>query len=521
MASAQPHEIDPFKTPPSSRPWASLGLGRRDLALAALLMGLGAALRLAWFSGVGLADDAQWIAYLNTVDSTGSVPRDNVAYRFTWWLPTLAACRLFGFTETALIGPVLAAATLGIGIVYALGVVLAGRAGGLIAALLLIVLPLDFAWSTMMTNDVLVSFFCAVAMGCALLAAEDGDHRRKRWLWGAAAAALWLAMHAKLNAILMLPALALACWRRRDRLDEEALWFVIVGLTLLSGSLAASSRVLGDALAPYHAEMAAQGLTEPQIAIKFHRLTASDFWTWFRVLFRPSSLDTLLFSIDPHLLILAVVLARPLGLSLPVEIVAWLLVFLLGMQFNSLRQWEGVWVAGFRNVRHAHVFAYPIVLLLGVALAQMGRRRPRWLRAGMAALLSVGLWQSIATADKTRTAFADRRAVRRFLAGQAAGTVYSDFQLPASLSFVKALPFHPLDVDPQRRRREIAAITTGYLVTGGAREPVYGCVECIPRAAELPPGRWTLKLEVAGPAPSRWRPEPLRVWQAAEPVPQM
>jgi len=180
-----------------------------------------------------------------------------------------------------------------------------------------------------------------------------------------------------------------------------------------------------------------------------------------------------------------------------------------------------VWVAGFRNVRHAHVLAYPIVLLLGVALAQMGRRWPRWLLAGMAALLPVGLWQSIATADKTRTAFADRRAVRLFLAGQAAGTVYSDFQLPASLSFVNALPFQPLDIERERRRREIAAITTGYVVTGGAREPVYGCVECIPRAAELPPGRWTLKLEVTGPAPSRWRPEPLRVWQAAEPVPQM
>ena len=65
--------------------------------------------------------------------------------------------------------------------------------------------------------------------------------------------------------------------------------------------------------------------------------------------------------------------------------------------------------------------------------------------------------------------------------------------------------------DVKRRRSELAG-AHGYVVTGGGREPRYGCVECVPTARELEGrARWLL-LEVAGPPPSSWRPEPLRVW---------
>jgi hypothetical protein len=263
--------------------------------------------------------------------------------------------------------------------------------------------------------------------------------------------------------------------------------------------------------------MKSQGLTETETAIQFHRLTAPVFWTWIRALFWPTNLGSLLFSVYPHLLILLLVLARPLGLSIPIEILAWLLIVLGGMQFNSLRQVDGVWVSGFRNLRHAHVLAYPIVLLLCVPLAAVRSRQPKWFLAGVAGLLSFSLWQSIATASKTATAFADRRAASRFLAAQPVKPVFSDFQLDASLSLLN-LPhaFHALHLDPEPRKRQLTGIAAGYCVTGGAREPVYGCVECIPRADELPPGRWRLLFEVAGPPPTRWRPEPLRVWEAVE-----
>jgi hypothetical protein len=522
MAPASP-ATDLLAPLPPARSLADVaGLRRADLPVALALMVLGLALRLAWFSGVGLGDDPQWVGFLRGVETTGLVPiHDNVSYRFTWWLPTLAAVRLFGFTDGALVGPVLAASTIGIGLVYVLGSVVAGRAAGAIAALLLVFLPIDFAWSTMMANDVLVSVCGAASLLLALLALEDTDEARKGWLWAGSALCVWLALHAKLNGVLMLPVIALAAWHRRRQLDAHALWFVIAAALLVGGSMAVSHGLTGDALGPYHTEMDVQGLSETGPAIEFHRLTAPVFWTWMRALLWPTNLQTLLFSVYPHLVLAWLVLARRTGPPVPWEIAAWLLVLLVGMHLNSLRQVDGVWVSGFRNVRHAHVLAYPVVVLLCVPLAALRARRPRWFAAAMAALVAVSLWQSIATAGKTHVAFADRRAALRFLAGQPLKPVFSDFQLGLSMA-MDGLPhaFQRLDLEPEARREELAPITDGYCVTGGGREPVYGCLDCIPRASELPRGRWRLVFERGGPPPSWWRPEPLRVWEAVEP-PQM
>lgn len=77
------------------------------------------------------------------------------------------------------------------------------------------------------------------------------------------------------------------------------------------------------------------------------------------------------------------------------------------------------------------------------------------------------------------------------------------------------LRMRQLHPNPEPRTAEIATLATGYLVTGGAREPYYGCPHCIPRAHELPAGRWRELYAVPGPPePSVWRAEPLRIWEA-------
>ena len=62
-------------------------------------------------------------------------------------------------------------------------------------------------------------------------------------------------------------------------------------------------------------------------------------------------------------------------------------------------------------------------------------------------------------------------------------------------------------------------VTEGYLVTGGGREPWYGCIDCIPLEAEIPPGRWKLLQEFPeeGRPITLWRPEPLKIWEYVGP----
>src|SRR5436190_18957677 len=83
---------------------------------------------------------------------------------------------------------------------------------------------------------------------------------------------------------------------------------------------------------------------------------------------------------------------------------------------------------------------------------------------------------------------------------------------------VRRGPLQLLDaVGSDVRRMELAVVRTGYLVTGGGREPYYGCIDCIPRAGEVSPAHWQLLKEFPGPAtPTPWRFEPIRVWEAKE-----
>jgi hypothetical protein len=97
----------------------------------------------------------------------------------------------------------------------------------------------------------------------------------------------------------------------------------------------------------------------------------------------------------------------------------------------------------------------------------------------------------------------------------------SDFQictyLPA-LGMNSRFPCLELVGDEAARRARLPTIGAGYLVTGGGREPHYGCFECIPLAREVGPEQWRLLREFPGPTvPQPWRPEAVRVWERIQP----
>jgi hypothetical protein len=490
-------------------------LGPVDLAAIAALMALGVGLRLAWFSGFGLADDQIFRREVLHILVSKNVLPDNQAYRFTWWFPTALACRVLGPGEACLVAPVTIASTLGIGLVYVFGKWLWGRPGAVIAALLLVVCPLDFAWSTMMAHDIILSVFSAATILLVLAALEAEDTRRRRRRWILAATALWLAFHTKVSALLLLPAIAVICVTRRARLTADVLCFVATAALLFAASLVVAYVFTGDPFFAYNAELFFQGLVGPNAVGR--QLTHHTFWYFPRLLFLPDHLGDLVFSVYPHLLVGLVLGAVFLRLRTSGAVFWWFLFVCLGMQLNVQRA-EGMWVAGFRNIRHMHVLVYPIILLLIGYLVALRARRPRLTTALLATVLVASAWQSIATAAKTRTTFADRRDGCRFLDTRPREVVHADegfidwcVVLTPARGPLHTKPLHP---NPEPRRAEVAAIGSGYLVTGGGREPYYGCPHCIPRASELPAGRWRLVWERTGPPPTRWRPEPLRIWQA-------
>jgi len=489
-----------------------------DFAWMLGLMALGLAPRLLYRSGFGLGDDVIFRYNIASIFSQALRP-DNISYRFTWWFPTALSSWIFGLNEFGMILPITVTSALGIGLIYAFGKALWGMPGALIAASLLIVQPLDFAWSTMLATDIQLSFFSALSVLLILRALEQEDVSWKRRQWILAAGSLWLAYGAKISAILLLPGIGLICWMKRQRLDRQFFYFLAT-LTVLFGATHFAFYVLtGDLIYPYHAELTSQGLASHEAA-RTHRISSLVFWRYVKWLFLPDQWGDLVFSVYPHVLLLLALASWFLRIRTSPAVFWWFFFVFLGMQFNIQRV-QGVWISGFRNIRHTHVFVYPLILLLTGYLVSLREKYPKLCYSLLGLVLVISAWQSVATASKTHIAFDDRRQACYFLATLPPKTVYSDFQIAtwaSILNFGHPWKFQDLEsFDRPTRRKQIATIKSGYLVTGGGREPYFGCIDCIPLADEVDPEQWRLLREFPGPAaPTTWRPEPLRVWEAKE-----
>lgn len=496
--------------------------GRTDGILLAGLLALHVLLRLAWASGLGLGDDPNLRTDIASIVHTGHVIPSPKAYRVTWWLPTAVSARLFGLGDVGLVLPILLASTLGAGALFALGRRLHGRAGGVIAALLLAVHPLDFAWSTMLAEDIVLSAVSALAvlLGLAALDADGAPARRRRFVLAGAAAGA--AFYAKISAVFLAPVFVALAWLRRDRLDRDAWAFVATAGGLLAAGMLVAYAFTGDPLVPYTYEIGFQGLDRPA-DVERHRLTTEVFWFYPRLLFLPGPLGDLLFSVHAWLAV-ALVLATPLlGLRTSAVAVCWLLAVFLGYQFNAHRVGD-VWVSGFRNVRHAHVFAHPLVLVLAGQLVSLLRVRRRLALVLLALVLGVGLRESIRTASRTRPVFAELREAAAVVARLPPQPLWADFHFHNAMA-LRGLGRRDrrrttLAANADERRAQLAAVDAGLVVTGGAREPYYGCRACIPLASELDAGRWRLVRAWSAPPPDTpWWREPLRLWARVPPRP--
>src|SRR5437879_1196601 len=81
------------------------------------------------------------------------------------------------------------------------------------------------------------------------------------------------------------------------------------------------------------------------------------------------------------------------------------------MEFNVQRIGD-YWISGFRNVRHAHVFIYPLILLLTGYLVALWAKLG-WAAAACCVALVAAAWQSVSAAKE------DAGGVRRRARGVA------------------------------------------------------------------------------------------------------
>jgi hypothetical protein len=375
----------------------------------------------------------------------------------------------------------------------------------------------------MMSPDIMLSVMHALTMLFVVRALQLHDPLRRRRAWFFAAVCLWLSYHSKIPGILLVPVIAIACFAHRRRLDRQVWTFVATAAVLFAATLLSAYVFWEDPLIAFHNELKFQGLSGPMAVAR--RVYPEVFWYYPKLLFQNDHLGDLLYSVHPHLLILLVLVAPFLGLRSSWIVFWWLLFVFLGMQFNFQRA-EGVWIAGFRNIRHIHCLLYPTVMLMTGFLVSLRRRAPRLVDLGVAVLLLFSLRESVNAAWAPRTAFAERRRVRNFIEETIpkGSRIFAEQGLQMWCGILDPTNGPPritaLHSSAEGRRPQLLAAQAGYLVTGGANDPIYGCPPCIPRVAELAPGRWKLVKEFPAPEPiTEWRFEAVRVWEAIPPPP--
>src|SRR6185295_11258435 len=121
-------------------------LHARDLAAVLAIVGLGLALRLHFFSGLGLGDDPLLRNDMAAPVRGTQLPGGPNGYRFAWWIPTAITARWWGLGEAGLITPIVVMDVLGMVLVALFAGQLWGGWSAVAAALMLAVFPLDVAW---------------------------------------------------------------------------------------------------------------------------------------------------------------------------------------------------------------------------------------------------------------------------------------------------------------------------------------------------------------------------------------
>ena len=384
----------------------------RSVLLPAAIFAWACWLRVHFFAGFILCDDAQELATVRHVLAHGPSLNDQFHLRFGVWLFNVLAFRLLGVSETSFFLPTVlmsaSFAPLGFCILrrWGYGALPAALAGIVIASA-----PFEVLTGTLRANDVILAWL----LGLALLAYAT---RARPVLQGIVGAALlWLGFYVKLWVIYVLPVLGVyyldEVWRLRRW--RGAVSFTAASLLLHAATCVAWKRLTVDFVPFIHSHAATYPVPHSDLA-RVLRIYP-DF------VFRGSEFGTTLFGSVPYVL-LALLAAKAVATLVrrgPFRLDArdgWLFAyymsFFLILEFFPNSFVFDQYYSAPRIFRYLAPISFPLALHLGKLLLDVARIQiGRVPGLAVAAVLALGMAAvSIRqTAEAARPGLAYRRAL--------------------------------------------------------------------------------------------------------------
>ncbi len=468
---------------------------------------LGVLWRLYLFSGDGLGDDPNFFSSYYRMFDAGKWHPFAYNYRIGLWLPIFLCWKLFGVSEVTWILPITLSSVCCIPLTYLLGRSLFSERAGWMAAALAAVCPFDVLTSTLFVNDIPFSFYAAISMLFFFLGIESENRKYALWFTLAAFFTWWSYM-TKMWGLFMLPIFGLISIINYRKWRPQLVFYLSLSFFFIA-SLLLDWRLTGDPFGYYHAEVRIAGLW---------KVTSATLLEYPRLMFLPNWYGRFFYGFYCWLTVPALFLAafRWRKIYFPA---VWLLLIFLTMEFMPQKIDFSGWYSQARIFRYLSVLVIPSCLILAYATEEILKR---WRNIGVSALIlfiGIALVQGYRVTWPSRDAFDDVRQAASKVLTFPGNPIYSDYMM---MSYIERFHFQYKDAGiikfiraekPEERELEFLKISNAYVITGGARNPYYGCGHCIANIGNFAvPNNWKLLWTLNKPSEA-WRKEPLRIWK--------
>jgi hypothetical protein len=369
-------------------------LSSGDFWKLALLLGLTAAVRLIFFTGMALGDDVFYVTQSLACAQLASWPPEPLHWhtRLGVILPTVLSLKTFGTQPLAFVAWPLFISTLGVLVCFRVADDLAGRRAAWLAAMFQAVFPLEVIYATHLFPDVIVGLFSTLSVWSWIRALRSD--RARDYIW---AGTFFAAGYLCRETVIMDGPIYLALWLLAGRVWRPRLmWVALIPALVVALELGLYAATTDSPLYRWSAIMAQQ--KDPQsLQMIAAPLSGGSFWT------------------DPLLML---VFAQEFGLyyllAMPVAVYAvwrwpamqppavWLLVGFIWLYYGTtmLTTWQPMQ----RDARYAAGLTVPVVILVAAALLRWPAVL-RWPTVGL--LMGTGLFA--AGLDQGNTILAPHR----------------------------------------------------------------------------------------------------------------
>lgn len=444
-------------------------------AIVAVILAAAAIIRALYFIGFALGDDLTYF-FMSRSMLNGQWPvysyLNQYAYRPLLLLSLAGSFRLFGISDFSFIFPVLAASLLGIVIAFVLGRMLFNTQTGLIAALLLAVMPASVFNSVTFDNDVIV----ATTMGIVMLWYAQAREAEGRWqaaLFASAGFMLVIAYLFKMTALFLLgvtAAISVADFFSRKR-SAAAVWFYGSFAFFFGLVLCFYKFKTGEFLWHFQAERVYYETHIPDFYM-------SGTYNLYGMLIQyPLHLFSLL-HIDGAVFLefglyayffaaaAAFVLWREQKRTPACILLWWVIVLFAVLEFlpSNMHPW---YLPIPRQERYLEIIALPMAVIIARGLWLLARRHRAWAAALFAVLAVHACINTHARCSLVQDSIADLKLVAQWLCEHHAGEVYVDEPALSQLVFrtsacgTRVVRFDELKKGPPAKG--------AYVISGGSR----------------------------------------------------